>query len=246
MYATVVSGLAWILFSAIVVGGFPLAVLVWAVTAPFDPRRTTLHLFVCYWLSVYTWLTPLYRIRVLGRERIRPGHAYVLVANHESMLDILALFRLRVPFRWVCEAYLLRYPIAGWLIQRCRYLPVRRGDRDSVQRMLAAAEAALRGGVPVLLFPEGTRSTEGLAGTFRGGAFVLAKRVGVPIVPIALEGTGAALRPGTLVVHDRPTITVRVLEEIPPDRFTEVEIEELAARVRQLFVENVTRSALRS
>jgi 1-acyl-sn-glycerol-3-phosphate acyltransferase len=238
MRATVVSGLAWILFSAIVVGGFPLAVLVWAVTAPFDARRTTLHLFVCHWLSVYTWLTPLYRIRVLGRERIRPGRAYVLVANHESMLDILALFRLRVPFRWVCEAYLLRYPIAGWLIRRCRYLPVRRGDRDSVRRMLAAAEVALRDGVSVLIFPEGTRSTDGAAGTFRAGAFVLAKRVGVPILPITVDGAGTALRRGALVVRDRPTITVQVLETISPESFARMDVDDLATRVRRLFVES--------
>ena len=80
---------------------FPVALLIWLVTLPFDPRRRVLHQFTCFWASLYTWLNPAWRVSVVGRENVRPGVAYVMVANHLSFLDILVLFRLRRHFKWV-------------------------------------------------------------------------------------------------------------------------------------------------
>ena len=86
----------WLFLVASSIVLFPVAVLIWAVTAPFDRRRALLHRFTCFWASLYTWLNPAWRVRVEGRDRIRPDAAYVMVANHQSLLDILVLFRLFV------------------------------------------------------------------------------------------------------------------------------------------------------
>ena len=88
----------WVFLAGSSIVLFPVAVLIWAVTAPFDRRRALLHRFTCFWASLYTWLNPAWRVRVEGRDRIRPDAAYVMVANHQSLLDILVLFRLFVHF----------------------------------------------------------------------------------------------------------------------------------------------------
>src|SRR5882724_9659342 len=97
------SFLFWVFLVLSSVVLFPVAVLVWAVTAPFDRRLVGLHRFTCFWASLYTWLNPAWRVRVEGREKIRRGAAYVMVANHQSLLDILVLFRLFVHFKWVSK-----------------------------------------------------------------------------------------------------------------------------------------------
>jgi len=111
---------------------FPLAVVIWAVTAPFDRRRRALHMFTCFWASLYTWLNPAWRVTILGREHIQPDTTYVYVANHLSLLDILVLFRLFTDFKWVSKIEIFRVPVIGWNMRMNNYIPLRRGDRDSV------------------------------------------------------------------------------------------------------------------
>ena len=147
---------------------FPVALVLWAVTRPFDHRTRALHLFTCWWASLYTWLNPWWPVTVTGRERIPDGPC-VLVANHLSLLDILVLFRLSTPFTWVSKAENFRVPFIGWNMRLNRYIALRRGDRASVLRMLEQCEAALRDGTPVMMFPEGTRSQDGLLRPFKPG-----------------------------------------------------------------------------
>src|SRR5438046_9170688 len=134
----------WLFLVARSIVLFPVAVLIWAVTAPFDRRRALLHRFTCFWASLYTWLNPAWRVRVEGRDRIRPDAAYVMVANHQSLLDILVLFRLFVHFKWVSKIENFRVPFIGWNMSLNRYIKLRRGSRDSIARALHACERALR------------------------------------------------------------------------------------------------------
>src|SRR5262252_8432215 len=119
---------------------FPVALLVWAVTAPFDRRLRVQHLFTCFWASLYTWLNPLWRVRVTGREHVRPGQAYVMIANHQSFLDILVLFR---HFQWVSKTEMFRIPCIGWNMALNRYVRLQRGDPNSITRMMRACERHL-------------------------------------------------------------------------------------------------------
>ena len=215
---------------------FPVALLLWAATRPFDHRTRTLHRFTCWWASLYTRLNPWWPVTVVGRDRLPVGPC-VLVANHLSLLDILVLFRLATPFTWVSKAENFRVPLIGWNMRLNRYIALRRGDRASVLRMLAQCEQALRDGTPVLMFPEGTRSRDGLLRPFKAGAFDLALRVGVPVVPVVVRGTGDALPRRGFVLRGRHDISLTVLDPVEP--LGDETPEELGARVRALFAEHV-------
>jgi 1-acyl-sn-glycerol-3-phosphate acyltransferase len=227
LYSTVF----WLFFCASSMALFPLAVLLCALTAPFDRRRRALHQFTCFWASLYTWLNPAWPVHIEGRERIRPGETYVMVANHLSLLDILVLFRLFTHFKWVSKTENFRLPFIGWNMRLNRYVELRRGDRASVVQMMKACRAVLAGGSSIMLFPEGTRSPTGRLRAFKTGAFDIAKEARQPILPIALQGTHAALPKRGFVLRGRHPIHVTVLEEIPYASFEDVASEELAERV---------------
>jgi len=91
--------------------------------------------------------------------------------------------------RWVAKEELFRQPVTGWAMRFGGDIPLRRGEGDSVRSMMDECERALAGGISVMMFPEGTRSKEGDLLPFRDGAFRLALRAGVPVLPIALAGT---------------------------------------------------------
>ncbi|NNL66691.1 MAG: 1-acyl-sn-glycerol-3-phosphate acyltransferase [Myxococcales bacterium] len=212
---------------------FPVAVLIWAVTAPFDRRKLALHRFTCFWASLYTWFNPAWPVRVHGRERIRPDETYVMVANHLSLLDILVLFRLFAHFKWVSKVENFRVPCIGWNMRLNRYIELRRGDRASVIEMMRACERTLGQGNSIMMFPEGTRSVTGTMRPFKTGAFELALKTRKPILPIVLTGTSNALPKRGFVLQGRHPIDVTVLEPIPFESFADLTAEELALRVRE-------------
>src|SRR5690349_7116530 len=214
---------------------FPVALLVWAVTAPFDRRLRVQHLFTCFWASLYSWLNPLWRVKVEGHEHIVPGRTYVMVANHQSFLDILVLFRLFRHFKWVSKAEMFRIPAIGWNMALNRYVKLTRGSSESITRMMAACEAHLAAGSSVMIFHEGTRSPDGHLRAFKHGAFTLAQHARVPILPIVVDGTADALPKHGFVLRGKHDISVRVLDEIPVERVCDRPVEALIADTHALF-----------
>jgi 1-acyl-sn-glycerol-3-phosphate acyltransferase len=120
--------------------------------------------------------------------------AYVVVANHESQADPFLLSFLPWDMRWVAKASLFEQPLSGWAMRFGGDIPLKRGEGDSVRACLQECERALRGGISVMMFPEGTRSSSGDLLPFKDGAFDIAIRTGASILPIALAGT-RAMRP---------------------------------------------------
>jgi 1-acyl-sn-glycerol-3-phosphate acyltransferase len=218
---------------------FPVAVLIWAVTSPFDRRLVWLHRFTCFWASLYTWLNPAWPVRIEGREKVRAGEAYVMVANHLSLLDILVLFRLFRHFKWVSKIENFRVPCIGWNMSLNRYIKLRRGDRASVVKMLKACRQTLAEGNSIMMFPEGTRSSTGRMRAFKPGAFELARDCQRPILPIVIQGTSNALPKRGFVLQGRHPITVTVLDELPAASFRDATVEELTQRVRRIIAAHI-------
>lgn len=229
--AVVLSTLYWLLVAAIAVVMFPLAVLVWAITAPFDRRKLVLHALTNVWGSLYTWLCPVWSVRVQGREHIERGKVYVMVANHLSLVDVFVVHRLHRHFKWVSKIENFSLPFIGWNMHLNGYVPLRRGDKQSVVEMFARCREVLASGSSVMMFPEGTRSKTGVMKEWKPGAFELAKDAGVSVLPIAIQGTSTAL-PAKGVTIGRARMRVTVLPAIGVDEVRSLSVEALRDRVR--------------
>ncbi len=222
------------LYWAFVIATMPVlfvgALAVFLATAPFDRRRLVLHLYSCAWATFYVVMNPLWRLRVDGREKLPWRGPAVLVANHLSMLDILVLYALFRPFKWVAKAELFRVPIVGWNMSLNGYVPIWRGHADSVRRMMDHCRAHLTRGTPMLFFPEGTRSRDGRLQAFKDGAFRLAVEAGCPVVPIAVTGTFDSLPRSGVVLRNGMRAHVRVLDAVSPADHPSVDALRDAAR----------------
>jgi 1-acyl-sn-glycerol-3-phosphate acyltransferase len=218
---------------------FPLAVLLWLVSMPFDRRRWAMHRFTSLWASLYTWLNPAWRVSIEGRERLHEGTPTVLVANHLSLVDILVLFRMQSHFKWVSKLENFRVPLIGWNMTLCGYIPLRRGDSASVRTMMRQCDEALAAGSSIVMFPEGTRSATGRLRRFMPGAFQIAARNGVPIQPIVIRGTSDVLPKKGFILQGRHPISIKILDPIPAEKFDGVEPEVLMDRVRAIFVDEL-------
>jgi 1-acyl-sn-glycerol-3-phosphate acyltransferase len=192
---------------------YPVAVCIRFATYPFDKRLRLLHRFTSIWGSLYTWCVPLWRVRIDGREH-QPGDApHVVVANHQSFADILVLFRLRMHYKWVSKIENFRAPFVGWNMTLNQYIPITRGTMRGNLQMMRACEEALNSGNSIMMFPEGTRSPDGVMRPFKDGAFELALRARCPILPVVINGTYQAL-PKRGILLQRGDIHVRLLPAI--------------------------------
>jgi len=231
------SSLFWAFLTLSSIAMFPVALAIWAVTRPFDPRLRALHQFTCFWGSLYTWLNPAWPVTVEGRDKIAPDETYVMVANHLSLLDILVLFRLFTHFKWVSKIENFKVPCVGWNMSLNRYVKLRRGDRASVVQMMRESREHLERGSSIMMFPEGTRSPNGRMRRFKPGAFEMALAAKRPLLPIVLQGTAEALPKRGFVLRGRHPIRVRVLDPIPYERIADLDPATLTERVRARIAE---------
>lgn len=212
----IISTLYWLFVFAVAIVAFPIAVLIRLVSAPFDRRLWLLHRFTTLWAGLYTWCNPWWSVEVAGREKLDDAHTYVMISNHLSLVDIFVLYRLFAHFKWVSKIENFRLPFIGWNMHLNRYVPLRRGDRESVLEMLARCREHLAAGSSIMMFPEGTRSKTGVLKAFKPGAFELAVETGLPVLPIALSGTFTALPKHGFAIG-RARLRVHVLDAIPAD-----------------------------
>lgn len=218
---------------------FCIALLLRVVTYPFDRRLRLLHLFTCFWGSFYTWTMPAWRIRVEGRENVRKDATYMIASNHQSQLDILVAFRLFFHYKWVSKTEIFRVPLIGWNMTLNRYVKLKRGDKESIAQMLRECEMHLDEGSSIFMFPEGTRSPDGKVKDFKLGAFEMALKKKVPILPIVISGTNKALPKYSMNFTGVQKIYIKIFEEIPYSTFENLSAEDTAQMARQFIIEKL-------
>ncbi|HOO73634.1 MAG TPA: 1-acyl-sn-glycerol-3-phosphate acyltransferase [Spirochaetota bacterium] len=218
---------------------FLTALLIRVTTYPFDRRLRLLHLFTCFWGSLYTYIMTPWKISTQGREKVRRNATYMVVMNHQSQLDILVAFRLYFHYKWVSKIEIFKVPLIGWNMRLNRYVKLVRGDKESIAQMMKDAEERLAEGSSVFFFPEGTRSADGVIKAFKPGAFILAHKMKIPILPIAVSGTNKALPKYSMNVHEDQKIIIRIMDEIPYERFASMSVEETSDMVRQAIIKEV-------
>jgi 1-acyl-sn-glycerol-3-phosphate acyltransferase len=234
LWQSIASLWAWLVLGLCVLLWFPLMALLRLVTAPFDPGR-----YAVGWLfrrigPVMASLHPLWRFRTAGTMPSDPRRPYVVVSNHESFADILLISHLPWEMKWLSKAELFRVPIMGWMMQLAGDVPVKRGFGPSAIEAMTRCREILARRVSVMIFPEGTRSTTSAMLPFKDGAFRLAVDAGVPILPLAVQGTSTAL-PKHDWRFNRADATVRVLEPVETAGLGPDDVPALRERVRAII-----------
>lgn len=223
------SVLAWItmLITSIIIT--PFFLLVWVFTFWWDKRRLWSHMMGTFWAWHYQSLIIFWRLKLSGRENIPWNRPVVIIANHRSLVDILALYKVRRPFKWVSKAENFKLPFIGMVLSLSSCVKIERGSIRAGQQFIRQAEKEMKKGSSVMIFPEGTRSKNKHMRNFQDGAFVLAKKMNCGIVPIAHIGTEKAFGSGksSWVLQGRTNIRIQVLEEVRAEQVAELEVEAL-------------------
>ncbi|KAG8639443.1 1-acyl-sn-glycerol-3-phosphate acyltransferase BAT2, chloroplastic isoform X2 [Manihot esculenta] len=162
----------------------------------FDRYQRKAQFFIAKIWALLT-VSPFFRIKYEGLENLPPPNApAVYVSNHQSYLDIYTLLTLGRSFKFISKTGIFLFPIIGWAMFMLGVIPLKRMDSRSQLECLKQCIELVKKGASVLFFPEGTRSKDGKLGTFKKGAFSVAAKTKVPVVPITLVGTGEIMPSG--------------------------------------------------
>ncbi|KAL9240356.1 hypothetical protein vseg_014588 [Gypsophila vaccaria] len=158
-------------------------------------RRRAQHLVARIWATLT--ITPFLKVEFEGLEHLPgPDTPAVYVSNHQSFLDIYTLLTLGRDFKFISKTSIFYYPIIGWAMFLLGVIPLKRMDSRSQLDCLKKCMDLIRGGASVFFFPEGTRSKTGKLGAFKKGAFSVAAKTEVPVVPMTIMGTGSIMPTG--------------------------------------------------
>lgn len=237
----ILSMIFYILFLAFTLAYFVVMCVVFVLTVPFDRNRIVLHKFSRLWALCYFRAVPTWKLVVEGCGNIDPRQTYVVAVNHRSMIDILLMYVLPLSnFKWVSKREVYKWPLFGWVLWMHGDIAIDRGSTASLRQMMAGGVKFLGRGVSVVIFPEGTRSRTDEVGRFKEGAFTLAKKAGVAVLPVATSGTGSVFR-GGWKLNFRNAYRVSILPPVSAEEVQATEAKELTQRVQQMVAEESKR-----
>jgi 1-acyl-sn-glycerol-3-phosphate acyltransferase len=214
---------------------FPVTFIIWLVVLPFDRERVITHWVLMHESLVLSYLIPIWSIKINGREKAIKGTTFIIISNHQSLLDILLLNCLLYRYKWISKIELTKVPVIGWYLKMADYIVIDRGNEESKTEMLEKSYTCLKKGVSIMIFPEGTRSLNNEIGFFKRGAFQLALQANVPLLPILIDGTGGILPKHGLIFGSGHEIQIKVLDPVYPDSFETDSPEELAFKLSSVL-----------
>src|SRR6185503_12016212 len=190
------------------------------------------------WCRLIAWTIGA-RIRVHGTENVSPDTSYVYMANHSSLIDTPAMFAyLPYQFKIMAKKELFYVPFMGWHLWTSGNFPVDRSDGRKTARSLRRVIEGVKGGKSLAVFPEGTRTPDGHLQDFKPGAFKIALRAGVPIVPVTIRGTFKLL-PKTTLAPRPGSVDVIIGEPIETSGYSDKNLGKLIAETRAAIDKNL-------
>ncbi len=191
-----------------------------------DRSGRYVHSIGALWCRIILALSGV-RVRVQGLENLAGDRPRVFLSNHQGAFDIPVLQGyIPVQFRWVSKKSLFRIPVVGWSMTLAGYIAVERENTKKALRDLLRAAEKIKNGTSVVVFPEGTRSTTGRLLPFKKGAFILARRSGADIVPLAVSGTKDIMKKGSLMIAPAEA-TISIGRPFPTEGRTEDELMQM-------------------
>ncbi len=214
-----------------------LALIIIAIS-PFDRKGNLVHFVGKFWSLLNIYLSGT-RLAIKGKEKIEKGHTYIVMSNHQSLVDPWVLIgKLPLQLRWTVKPEVKKMPVFGYALDRMGHIYVGRRRRKDTVMSLEIAIQKIRKGSSVVFFPEGTRSKDGRLLKFHKGGALIAIRSGVPILPVTINGSRFVLPKGTLALMPGK-IQVIVGDLIDPGMFDEGKKDELMAVVKSAIEQNL-------
>jgi len=181
-----------------------------------------------------TWV----RVTVRGKENIMPGVSYIIISNHQSDYDALALaLKLSIQFRWIAKKELRKIPLFGYALYAARNIMIDRSNRESAMASIRAGVNRLPPATSVLFFAEGTRSPDGAIHPFKKGGFITAIETGMPILPVTVNGSRRIMPKRSLVFYPG-TVELVIGTPIETKEYTLEHLEDLIAKTRDTIIDN--------
>ena len=200
----------WIVYVPLMVSSTIICSIFAAATAILiSPRMGSF--FGKVWAKSSALFTPMF-VKVSGKENIKKGESYVIVANHQSQYDIFLLYGwLGIDFRWIMKKELRKAPFIGYASAKVGHIFLDRSSPRAAVESIVESKKQLVNGTSVVIFPEGTRSRDGRLRKFKKGAFNIARQLELPILPVTIVGTNKIM--GSGFINVMPGSTKLIIHE---------------------------------
>ena len=189
------------------------------------------RVFATRWARINA-TTAMMKVHIAGADKVDSNASYIIVANHQSLIDILVLYGyLDMDIKWVMKQELRAVPVFGLAAESMGHILINRSNTAAAQASNTSAHEKIRNGMSVIFFPEGTRSRTGELKNFKKGAFRLAQELQLPVLPIAIHGTKNIL-PSDTVAMSPGSVTLEFCDPIPTTGLQPGEVSSLSRQAR--------------
>lgn len=215
---TVFSVIIWIYWALCIITFFCMVTLLYLLTLPFDRYNRIPNKVLKGLAWVMLKINPGWSFEIKGADPQRLSEPTIVVANHQSFLDMPLLYLLPWSMKWVAKKSLFKIPIFGWIIYMTGQIAIERHSMRSAQKIDKLVEP-IQAGIPAMIFPEGTRTETGEVKPFKKGAFKLAKQYNFNILPVILDGGYQAMPAGSWKIASKQHFTISVLDPVPAGEY---------------------------
>lgn len=233
----ILSLISWFELAVCFIVYTPVHILLFLITAPFDKHKKILHFNSSILCTAVIALCPLISVDYKGWKNIDRSKPTVIVMNHQSMLDILLIFTLFLPAKMIAKKSLARVPIVGWTLFLSGHILIDRDSRKSQIEAIRRMDNMLIAGDSLMIYPEGTRSTDGEIADFKKGAFRSACSTGTSVLPVVIDGAFKALPKKGKLLDGFHKIKISILPPVIVEAGTAT--EHLASKCHNLMSEEL-------
>lgn len=228
----------WFYYSVLFLVFFCIIFVVYLLTFLFDKYQKIPNRILAMMAWFMMKASSGWQIEKTGLENFNAEVPTIFIGNHQSFLDMALVYQLPWQMKWVSKRSLSLIPIMGWMVFLTGHLTINRSSKSALKK-LSNLVKPLKDKVPVMIFPEGTRSIDGNVKTFKNGAFLLALEYGFNIQPIVVDGGNDALKSGSGIVNPNVNFKISVLEPIHSTSFKD--LNTLKSHCFELISEELSR-----
>ena len=227
----------WLGIALLIFAWLPLLFFVWLIDR--DPGRYRTGRVFRMLGAAISRVNPNWSVTIDGHHAIDDRHPYIIVSNHLSNADIPVISNLPWEMKWIAKKELFDLPLIGWMMRMAGDIPVARGHLRQRAEVFRLSKFYLDKNISVIFFPEGTRSRSGKMNRFNTGAFDLAIREGIPILPLVIDGSRDCLPKKSWVFNTKASVRLEVLKPVPATGYQKGDSAELTEKVRTLMLQKL-------